>query len=53
MKQSRRKFIEKAVLASIGFTIFNNCRNPDPIDKQNGSIIVVGAGISGLTAGDT
>ncbi len=50
MKQSRRKFIEKAVLASIGFTLFNNCRKPDPIEKQNGSIIVVGAGISGLTA---
>ncbi len=50
MKQSRRKFIEKAVLASIGFTFFNSCRKPDPIDKQKGSVIVVGAGISGLTA---
>jgi len=50
MKQSRRDFIEKAVLASIGILFFSRCKhNPEEI-KEKSKIIIVGAGISGLSA---
>ena len=50
MKQSRRKFIEKAVLLSIGSVLFGRCKHIPSLPHKNKKTVVIGAGIAGLSA---
>ncbi len=53
--QSRRAFIERSILLSLGLMFLPYCKkipspNPDPHSEEKKDIIIIGAGIAGLAA---
>ena len=52
-KQTRRDFITKAALASMGIVLLPRCKKPAKEQTVNKDAIVIGAGISGLAAATT
>jgi len=49
-KITRKNFIEASALSTIGFILFPQCLKPNIEENKEKSIIVIGAGIAGLSA---
>jgi monoamine oxidase len=50
MSLTRKDFIYKSLMTTTGLLLFNGCKHDPVVMPQNKKIIIVGAGISGLSA---